>query len=147
VIQQQQRSESPVTPPLRKQPPATPPRRSSVKTPQESPLMMLQRQRHLIDSATNNVSGLVESEDQPQPTFSESLKKFNSASSNYERSSNVSSFQSPVQEGEKYYTATVRNSSSENIQHTSQMTTSRTEKVVMSSSSKVYKQMQEKNFH
>lgn len=144
MIQQQQRSESPVTPPLRKQPPATPPRRSSMKTQQESPLMVLQRQRHLIDSATNNFSESAEAQDQPEPSFSESLKKFSSSSSNYDRSSNVSTFQNPAQESEKYYTATVRNSSSEKIQHTSQMTTSRTEKVVMTSSSKVYQQLQEK---
>ena len=145
--QQQQRCESPVTPPMRKQPPATPPRRSSVKTPQESPLMMLQRQRHLIDSAASSINESVEVDSQSQPSFSESLKKFNSCSnsSNYDRSTNVSSFQSPASEAEKYYTATVRNSStSEKVQHSSQMTTSRSERVVMTSSSKVYQQLQEK---
>lgn len=139
--QHQQRSESPATPPLRKQPPATPPRRSSAapKPSQDSPLMMLQRQRHLIESTTSNVS---ESgcQDQ-QPSFSESLQKFNNSSSNSYANSSVSSFHSPAQDksaGEKsYYTATVRNSSSEKVQQ-SHVTTRRTEKVVMSSSSKTY---------
>ncbi|KZS21620.1 Talin-2 [Daphnia magna] len=154
-LQRDQRSVSPVPPP-KKQPPATPPRLSSTQKPQqqqqrdnESPLMILQRQRHLLESTANSANNsMVEDH---TPSFSESRQRFNN-SSTFNSSVSMSSFQSPVhvQHGASaggdasYYSATssVR-SSTEQIHH-SQVTTQRTERVSMSSTSKVYQQLQEK---
>ncbi|KAK4020002.1 hypothetical protein OUZ56_001999 [Daphnia magna] len=154
-LQRDQRSVSPVPPP-KKQPPATPPRLSSTQKPQqqqqrdnESPLMILQRQRHLLESTANSANNsMVEDH---TPSFSESRQRFNN-SSTFNSSVSMSSFQSPVhvQHGASaggdasYYSATssVR-SSTEQIHH-SQVTTQRSERVSMSSTSKVYQQLQEK---
>lgn len=151
-----QRSVSPVAPP-KKQPPATPPRLSSVSTASpktsqtESPLMILQRQRQLLESATHNVNSSTGSgiEDHT-PSFSESRQRFNNASQNTTSSStfntSVSTFHSPQQVqgayaadgsgSSSFYSSTVR--STEQVQHTQRMTTQRTEKISMSSTSKVY---------
>lgn len=159
-LQRDQRSVSPVPPP-KKQPPATPPRISSsqkapLQTPpqqqqqqqQESPLMILQRQRQLLESTTNSVNN--SSIEDHAPSFAESRQRFNNMSS-FNSSSQMSTFQSPVQVqqhgasgGESsYYTATSSVRSSEQVQHTQMTMTQRSEKISMSSSSKVY-QTQEK---
>lgn len=160
-LQRDQRSVSPVAPP-KKQPPATPPRLSSAtstpKTSQtESPLMILQRQRQLLESTTNNVSN--SSIEDHIPSFSESRQRFNNAgnasntSTSTFNASSMSSFQSPVQthhhqgttaDGSSYYSSTTR-SSSEQIQQSHMTTiTQRTEKMSLSSASKLYQQEAEK---
>lgn len=155
-LQRDQRSVSPVAPP-KKQPPATPPRLSSVSShktspqpqqyqPQqprdsaESPLMILQRQRHLLESTTNSVNN--SSIEDHTPSFSESRQRFNNSST---FNTSLSSFQSPahVQHGasagdSSFYTATSSVRSTEQVQHSQMMTTQRTEKISMSSTSKVY---------
>ena len=154
-LQRDQRSVSPVAPP-KKQPPATPPRLSSAQKSaqqqqqqqqqQESPLMILQRQRHLLESTTNSVNN--SSIEDNIPSFSESRQRFNNSST---FNSSLSSFQSPAQlqhgasGGESsFYTATSTVRNSEQVQHSQVTTTQRTEKISMSSSSKVYQSTQEK---
>ncbi len=150
--QGRQGSLSPVPPP-KKQPPATPPRLSSVsstpKTSQtESPLMILQRQRQLLESATNNVNNASGIEDHA-PSFAESRQRFNNTSnmSSSTFNTSTSSFhQSPQQlqgasvtdgsGGSTFYSSTVR--STEQVQHTQRVMTQRSEKISTSSSSKVY---------
>ncbi len=151
-LQRDQRSVSPVAPP-KKQPPATPPRLSSAQKSaqqqqqqQESPLMILQRQRHLLESTTNSVNNSCVEDN--IPSFSESRQRFNNSST---FNSSLSSFQSPaqVQQGasageSSFYTATSTVRSSEQVQHSQVTTSQRTEKISMSSSSKIYQSMQEK---
>ncbi len=149
-----QRSVSPVAPP-KKQPPATPPRLSSTQKPQqqqrdnESPLMILQRQRHLLESTANSANNsMVEDH---TPSFSESRQRFNNSSS-FNSSTSMSSFQSPVQVQHgasavgdaSYYSATSSVRSSMEQIHSQMTTTQRTERISMSSSSKTYQQLQEK---
>jgi hypothetical protein len=111
--------------------------------------MILQRQRQLLESTTNNVNN--SSIEDHTPSFSESRQRFNNnnMTSNSSFSSSMSSFQSPTQVQQhqgvgggsdaSYYMATVRNT--EQTQHSQTMTTQRTEKISMSS--KTY-QVQEK---
>jgi hypothetical protein len=114
--------------------------------------MILQRQRHLLESTANSANNsMVEDH---TPSFSESRQRFNNSSS-FNSSTSMSSFQSPVQvqhgasaagDAREFYSATSSVRSSTEQIH-SQMTTmsQRTERISMSSStSKTYQQLQEK---
>lgn len=142
-LQRDQRSVSPVTPLPKKQPPATPPRLSSAagnkSQTAESPLMILQRQRQLLETSANNSS----IEDHT-PSFSESRQRFNNSSGSSTFNSSVSTFHSPATETATgaggYYTAMVRNA-----EQVTSSTTTRMEKMSISSTSRTYSTTTQEN--